>query len=83
MMWDVYELDLPQDITYEHDRHNSGFVLAPPGYPARMNAPKSSSRITLIAPIGDVGGALLPTAITQSDEKSSIFAPSHVQLGTN
>jgi hypothetical protein len=48
-----------------------------------MNAPKSSSRITLIAPVDDVGGALPPFVITQSDDKSSIFAPSHVQLGTN
>jgi hypothetical protein len=48
-----------------------------------MNAPKSSFRITLLAPIDDVGGALPLIAITQPDDKRSIFAPSHVQLGTN
>jgi len=81
MMWD--EVGLTLDMAGENDRHNSGFVVAPAGYRAQMNAPKSSSRFTLIAPIDDMGAPFPPIAIVQSDDNSSIFAPSHVQLGTN
>ena len=65
MMWN--EVGLSMDMSDENDRHNSGFVVSPAGHRAQVNAPKSSSRVTLIAPLDGAGAPLPPIAIIQSE----------------
>ena len=81
MMWD--EVGLSLDCSEENDKRNSGFVIAPVGKRAQINAPKSSSRVTLITPLDGLGAPLPCLAIVQSDAKDSIFASSHIQTGIN
>ena len=81
MMWD--EVGLTTDMSDENDGHSSNVVIAPVGHRPQIDAPKTNFKMTFIAPLDGDGAALPPIGIVQSDDTSSIFSRSDIQLGVN